>query len=115
MRAGPVSIDAMPEDAAMQDLLGPIRERNRAKLLTRVIRVREAILGPQARLSMTDELRGDLHALIGALGTYGWATGSAIMSEVQTALNAGKSAAHLAPALDLLIDDIGTPRGGATQ
>lgn len=97
-------------DEAMEELLAPIRERNRGRLLARLANVRAAIVsGPDAT---TDEVRADLHALVGALGTYGWTDGSELMRRVHVALGEHRSAVEFLPALDALVDEIAR---GATR
>jgi hypothetical protein len=94
----------MTDDAAMEELLAPIRERNRGKLLARLAHVRAAIeIGPAAT---TDDLRADLHALVGALGTYGWTEGSALLRRIHTAVAEGRPADEFIPALDALVDEV---------
>ncbi len=103
MTATAASIVVMADDA-MEQLLGPIRERNRGKLLARLGHVREAVVAGDTEPS--EELRADLHALIGALGTYGWPAGSALLRRVQLAVQEGGSAAGLVPELDELIAEV---------
>jgi hypothetical protein len=107
MSAPAASIDVMVDEAAMEELLAPIRERNREKLLLRLGRVRAAIAGGrETRATPTDELRADLHALVGALGTYGWAAGSDLLRNIQAAVAEGRPAAEHVPALDALVREV---------
>jgi hypothetical protein len=93
------------DEAAIRDLLAPIRERNRGKLLARLDRVRAAALVP-GPVPDSPELRDDLHALIGALGTYGWPAGSELVARVQKRLNDGAPATDLAADLAALIAEV---------
>jgi hypothetical protein len=98
------SIDAMGEDAAMEELLAPIRERNRGKLLRRLANVRSAIVtGPAAT---TETIRADLHALVGALGTYGWTDGSDLLRRIHSTVAAGRRADEFVPELDALVREV---------
>lgn len=72
------------EDSALEDLLAPVRERNSPRLLARLDHVRDALVRPPRVVD--DDLRADLHALIGALGTLGWASGSVLITDIQLAL-----------------------------
>lgn len=109
MTAAPATIEDMSDDAAMEELLAPIRERNRGKLLARLDHVRAAIDVDVPARDASPELRGDLHALVGALGTYGWPAGSDLMTRVQAAVAAGRPARDLVPDVDALIARVRTP------
>lgn len=94
----------MADDAAMEELLAPIRERNRGKLLSRLANVRAAILsGPAAT---TEALRADLHALVGALGTYGWPAGSDLLRRIHASVAEGRPADGFVAELDELIREV---------
>jgi HPt (histidine-containing phosphotransfer) domain-containing protein len=101
------SIEDMSDDA-LAELLGPLRERNRGKLRQRLVRVRAAITDDHDR-APTQELRADLHALIGALGTYGWPHGSELLAQIQTEVAAGRSATAFVPEIDRLIAEVDGP------
>lgn len=109
MSRTPATIDVMSEDAEMEDLLAPIRDRNRGKLLARLANVRAAIDAEVPPHEASSELRSDLHALIGALGTYGWPEGSHLMADIQSAVVKGQRAAHFGPAVDALMLAVQTP------
>lgn len=94
-------------DEALGALLGPLRERNRGRLVERLHRVRAAIVPEPALLS--DQIRADLHALIGALGTYGWPAGSELLARIQTTVTAGRPASGLLTELDEVIADVAGP------
>jgi hypothetical protein len=96
-------------DEALSDLLRPVRERNRGKLLERLARVRAAIAADAGPRLPAEELRADLHALVGALGTYGWPHGSQLLTEIQAVATAGGSAAEFLPALDRLVAEVRGP------
>lgn len=94
----------MTDDPALDEVLREIFDRNRVKLLDRLRRVRAAMTGEAA--TGTEELRRDVHALVGALGTYGWADGSELLAEVQKTLDAEGDAVVLLGPLDRLIERI---------
>lgn len=108
MTAASATIEVMSDEAAMEELLAPVRERNRGKLLARLEHVCAAIDVDTDSLAATPELRNDLHALIGALGTYGWPEGSDLMTEVQAAVVAGRPAKHLVGDVRALISQVHT-------
>lgn len=57
------------DPAKVQELLDPLWRKNRPAVLQRLARVRVAVAsGSAAEPAVAD----DLHALVGALGTYGW-------------------------------------------
>lgn len=95
----------MADDRALEDLLAPVRERNRPRLLARLANVRQALVEPPRLVD--DDLRADLHALIGALGTYGWADGSVLLADIQRALLARDPVDQLVAPLDALIHEVG--------
>jgi hypothetical protein len=95
-------------DEALGALLGPLRERNRGRLVERLNRVRAAISN-EHRVPLSDQVRADLHALIGALGTYGWPAGSELVARIQTMVTAGRPARELVPELDEVIASVAGP------
>ena len=98
----------MTDESDLRALLAPIRERNRARLLERLGHVRDAIAAAMPT-GPTPDLRNDLHALIGALGTYGWPAGSTLITRIQERLSGGAPADEYLDSLDSLIDEVGTP------
>lgn len=94
----------MAEDA-LEDLMAPVRERNRPRLLARLAKVREALVDPPRLVD--DDLRADLHALIGALGTFGWADGSVLIADIQRSLLAHEPVEQLVAPLDALLREVG--------
>ena len=101
------TIRFMTDESDLRALLAPIRERNRARLLERLGHVRDAIAAAPSALSQ--DLRNDLHALVGALGTYGWPAGSALLTRIQDRLTCGDAADEYLEPLDSLIDEVATP------
>jgi hypothetical protein len=74
-----------PVTPDVQLLLRSIWERNQERVLGRVERVRAAVEATDPRrpvLALTHELQADLHALMGALGTFGWPEGSALVEGI---------------------------------
>lgn len=63
------TILTMPEDTSLDAALAAARDRNRPRLHARLQRVHAAVTNPPKVID--EDLRADLHALIGALGTYG--------------------------------------------
>ena len=68
MSAPTATMSAMTDDAAMRELLAPLWSRNRDKILAGSSGSARRRGCPDAH--PTEEIRADLHALIGALGTY---------------------------------------------
>jgi hypothetical protein len=77
--------------------------RNRPKLLERLDRVRSAVATPpDAASDAMHQLRADLHALIGALGTYGFDQGSRLLARLQSDVVSGQPFHGHLPELDAL-------------
>jgi hypothetical protein len=94
-----------PADTELAGLLAVLWERNRDKLITRLTRVRDAIATRRCPPADPD-LRADLHALIGALGTYGFPSGSDLLTRVQSAVTGGGSAEDELPGIDALLREL---------
>jgi hypothetical protein len=64
-------------------MLAPLWAKNRDHILDRLGHVRQALLddGPPS-----EAVRGDLHALGGTLGTYGWPDGSILIERIHQCL-----------------------------
>lgn len=93
----------MTGDDRFHDLMRAAWQRNRHKLVARLDRV---VASTQTLEELTPDalhtLRSDLHALIGALGTYGYDAGSRLLSQVQLEVVNGRTAHHLVPQLEEL-------------
>lgn len=97
------SIERMTGDDRFQDLMRAAWMRNRDKLVARLDRILATV--PDVERLTPDALhtlRSDLHALIGALGTYGYDDGSRLLSQVQLDVVNGRSASYLVPQLERL-------------
>ena len=105
---GHATILTMPEDTSLDAALAAVRDRNRPRLLARLERVHAAVVNPPKVID--EDLRADLHALIGALGTYGWTEGSILMADIQRSFNDRTSPAAFTSPLETLMQDVAGER-----
>lgn len=76
----------MDDEDAVRRIVARTWERNRPRVLARLARVREALDDCPGGHDLPSELDADLHALVGALGTYGWLEASDVLFQVRASL-----------------------------